>query len=50
MGSENEIGGEALRARLKLYESTIMQDLLNNLEGWSGLRKLLEIERLESIS
>ena len=48
MGSENEIGGEALRARLKLYESTIMQALLNNLEGWGGL-KLTEIERLESI-
>ena len=42
MGSENDKGGEALRARLKLYESTIMQALSNNLEGWGGL-KITEI-------
>ena len=48
IGMESELGAEALRARLKLYESTVIQAILFNLEGWGGLLSS-EVEKLETI-
>ena len=46
LGMENVIGGEALRARIKLLKSTLIQAILFNLEGWGGLLPD-ELEKLE---
>ena len=48
LGMENVIGGEALRARVKLYEATMIQAILFNLEGWGGLLPE-EVDKFEGI-
>ena len=48
VANENEFGGEVIRARLKLYEASIVKAMLHGLESWGGLKES-EIQRFEMI-
>ena len=34
VANENEFGGESIRARLKLYEGSIVRAMIHGLESW----------------
>lgn len=46
VANENEFGCESIRARLKLYESSIVKAMLHGLESLGG-HKESEIQRFE---
>ena len=48
MTHESQVGSEAIRVRLKLYESTILQSISHRLEVWEGLTER-EIKEFFSI-
>ena len=47
---ESQVGSEAIRVRLKLYESTLRQSLTHSLEVWEGItdKEIAELEKIQA--